>query len=170
MLQVLTKPNLGPLTQGTAKPIYWHWIVVKESTVFAAGCQARRIRSACSKDPGFQGRVFKDNVWDESCRVHGQLVKFLWLVCCEVTRWCFGSLNHRLPAPVCLWSACSHHPSSGWGGGGLNFCGTTQRYRSYCYVYPVRKNRTPVWLLSHCLTYHYFSRLFFLWFCSSSCM
>ena len=33
---VVTEPNLGLFTRHTAKPIYWHQGVVKESTVFIA--------------------------------------------------------------------------------------------------------------------------------------
>ena len=33
----VTEPNSGPLTQWVAKPIYLHWVVVKDTTVFVAG-------------------------------------------------------------------------------------------------------------------------------------
>ena len=42
--------NLGPLTCWAAKPVYWHWAVVKESTVFTDGHQTRKTGSWCSND------------------------------------------------------------------------------------------------------------------------
>lgn len=54
---------------------------MKESTAFVAGFQARRMGQLVLKRPqfpnGFQGRVFKDNIKDEHCRVHDQLMDFL---------------------------------------------------------------------------------------------
>ena len=44
---IVTESSLGLLAQGPAMPIYWHQIVVKESTVFVAGSQARRMGSLC---------------------------------------------------------------------------------------------------------------------------
>ena len=35
----VTKQNLSLLTRHTGKPIYWHQIVVKESTAFIAGAK-----------------------------------------------------------------------------------------------------------------------------------
>lgn len=36
----VTKANLG-LLPGSCKPIYCHWVLVKRSAVFIAGCQER---------------------------------------------------------------------------------------------------------------------------------
>ena len=48
--QNITEQNLFPIACHAAKPIYWHWVVVKEITVLISGCQARRMGCSCSKD------------------------------------------------------------------------------------------------------------------------
>lgn len=80
----------GSTCPHTVKPIYWHWVVVKESAVFIAGYKARRTGSSCSKPPalphGFQGSIFKSQMRDEG--VTGYVVSpciILWFIDREVT-------------------------------------------------------------------------------------
>ena len=40
---------------------------------------------------GFQGRVFKCNIWGKGC----SLLTFFWLAGGKLTGWCFGNLNHQ---------------------------------------------------------------------------
>ena len=49
-LNSTTELNLDPLAGHAAKPTYWYWVVVKESTAFIAGHQVRRTGGSCSKD------------------------------------------------------------------------------------------------------------------------
>lgn len=49
----VTKPNLGPFAQSTAKSIYQLGVVMKERTAFVARLQARSMDSSCSKKPDF---------------------------------------------------------------------------------------------------------------------
>ena len=52
--------NWGPLTCCAAKPIYWHWAVVKESTVFTEGHQTGKTGSWCwLSGKGFYKRHFR---------------------------------------------------------------------------------------------------------------
>ena len=76
---IVTEPNskrshVCPLA---VKPIYWHWVVVKESTAFMAGHQAGRMGSSCSKDlnspVAFREGVLK-SVWRRVLQGCGQLV------------------------------------------------------------------------------------------------
>lgn len=46
----VTKPNLGPFAQSTAKSIYRLGVVMKERTAFVARLQARSMDSSCSKN------------------------------------------------------------------------------------------------------------------------
>ena len=52
---IVTKPNLGQLTQHAGNLSYWHQVVMKEITAFIsrqpAWCQAKRMGSSCSKLP-----------------------------------------------------------------------------------------------------------------------
>ena len=67
LIYSVTKPNFCPLTQCLIKPIYWHQVAVKESTVFILRQQARRKCSWHSKDPNFPKAfrsIFKDSVRD----------------------------------------------------------------------------------------------------------
>ena len=60
-----------------SKVNYWHWVVVKQSTAFIAGHQARRTGSSCSKDPkslmAFREGVLKA-VWGRGLRGTYQLM------------------------------------------------------------------------------------------------
>ena len=38
---IVTKPDLGLLAWQAARSIYWHQVVVKESTAFITGCQEK---------------------------------------------------------------------------------------------------------------------------------
>ena len=95
----ITKPNLGLLAWSTAKPIYWHWVVAKESIVFIAGHQARNIGSSCSKDlnsllafrEGFLQATL--GVWVVRCLI--RLWTFFWLAGGEVTGLGFGNQHHQ---------------------------------------------------------------------------
>ena len=49
----VTKPNLGPFAQSTAKSIYRLGVVMKERTAFVARLQARSMDSSCSKNQTF---------------------------------------------------------------------------------------------------------------------
>ena len=137
----VTKPNLGLLAHHAAKPIHWDQVVVKENTAFIAG-PSKENRQVMLERPelpdGFQGIVFKGNVWG---RAAGCMTVF-WLVGGEVTGWCFQNLSHRPSVSSqsgvsCLWSACTHHPPPGWGRGSWR---SPQRYASDYYAYPLRRN------------------------------
>ena len=92
------EPSLGLFTWYVVKPIYWHSIVVKESTVY---CKApsKENRHLMLKRPkpldGFQGRVFKDSVRERvpGCAISSCTV--LWLADGEVTGWCFRNLSYQ---------------------------------------------------------------------------
>jgi len=57
----VTELYLGLLARSTAKPVYRHWLVVKESTLFMAWLQGES--DAQNPFPsGFQGRDFQDSV------------------------------------------------------------------------------------------------------------
>ena len=114
----VTKLNLGLLTCHTAKPIYWHWVVIKEIKVFISGCQARRMGSSCSKDlnslmafrEGFLKATFRVRV-----AAHG--LSSDWLV----VRWqgdVSGILTINLPVPTSLGStvlvSVRSPPPPGW--------------------------------------------------------
>ena len=81
----VTKPHGSAASFSEAnlliKPIYRHWVVVKESTVLIAGTKQGEY---AAKDPNspdrFQRRVFKGKFWGEGCRLQGQLMEFQWLV------------------------------------------------------------------------------------------
>ena len=83
----VTEPNLGPLAQCTAKPIYWHRVVVKESIALTARRptwgQAWRMSSYCSKDPnsprGFREGFLKTG-W-------GRGSQGVWSVCAQFSDW-----------------------------------------------------------------------------------
>ena len=114
----VTKWNWGLLAPHIAKPINWHWIMVKESTVLVWRGQARRIVSSCLKDLNrgdFQKWVFKGNIRGEGCRCMISWRTSDWLV---VTGWCFRNSNHHLLVPTHLGSTCSRHPPPGRGGKG----------------------------------------------------
>ena len=131
----VTEPNLGPLTHHAAKPIYWHWVVVKYSIYCRH--QARRTGSSCSKDPNSL-MAFREGFLKATfgVRAAGCMTVF-WLVGSEVTGWCFRSLNHQ-PSGSNQSGVCVLAPSST--GRGLSFCRTTQRYVLDCYVYSLRRN------------------------------
>ena len=57
---LVIKPNLDPLTQCTAKPIYWHQVMVKKNTVFIAGPSQEK-RKLMLKRPELQSRW--DFIW-----------------------------------------------------------------------------------------------------------
>ena len=59
----ISKPNCSLLAYDTAKPIYWHLAVVKESTVFI--CRVPGKEDGQLTD--YQGRIFKGNLWGEGC-------------------------------------------------------------------------------------------------------
>ena len=89
----VTEPYLGLLARSAAKPMHWHWAVVKKSTVFIAWRQAKRTMFKRPELPsGFQGRGFKDSVTEcvTGCGISSWTV--LWLVDGEVTGWCFRNL------------------------------------------------------------------------------
>ena len=117
---LVTEPNLGLLPSLTAKPIYCLQVVVKESTTFTEGHQARRTGSSCSKDPDSL-MAFREGFLKATFEVRfAGCVIFSWLVGGKVTRWYFGNLNHQPLVPTrlwstCLWSACSHPPPPGEG-------------------------------------------------------
>ena len=50
-MNIVTELNLGLLTCHTAKPIYWHWLVVKENPMLVCKHQARSAIGLCSRDP-----------------------------------------------------------------------------------------------------------------------
>ena len=81
----------------TVKSIYWHQVVVKESTVCIAECQTRRMRGSCSKYPNslitFREGVLKA-VW-------GRELQGAWSACAQFSGW----LASR-------WSFKHHQPSS----------------------------------------------------------
>ena len=94
----VTKLNLGPLTWCSAKPTYWHLVVVKKSTAFITGTKQGEC-AACAQNTelprGFQGRIFKQNVKE---RVTGYMISWctiLWFVDGEVTGWCYRNLNYQ---------------------------------------------------------------------------
>ena len=57
--QIVTWPNVGPLTQLTAKPTHWALDVMKVSVAFAAGRPLRRAGGSCFPElhGGFQGKA-----------------------------------------------------------------------------------------------------------------
>ena len=96
---LVTKPNLGlPTQSSTAKPIYWHQIVVKGSTTLMQDTN-KSMGSKCSKDLNSQmvsSEEFLKVRWGRGSRVawstHGQCSSS-WLVM-RIT-WCLGTLNHQ---------------------------------------------------------------------------
>ena len=98
---------------------------------------------------GFQGRSFKNkHLTSFEVQVAGCIISlwtFFWMAGGDVIGWCFKNIRRFLHHPFgsnqsgvyMFIVSCSHHPLSGcvWGGG-LSFCGTTQRYSSECCVYP----------------------------------
>ena len=95
----VTKPNLVPLTHRTAKPIYWHWFVVKESLVLICRAPSKENSGLCSKtqtrDRWLSGNGFNLKA-TFGVRAAGCMT-FFGLVGGEVTRWCFQNLNHQPP-------------------------------------------------------------------------
>ena len=89
----VTKPNLDPLAQRTAKRIYWHGVWWREVQSLSEA-PSKEYRWLMLRRP-FQGRVFKGKTRGEGCRMRDQLWTFFWLVGGEVTGWCFGNLNHQ---------------------------------------------------------------------------
>ena len=77
--------KLGSTCPHAVKPIYCYEVVVKESTAFIAGHQARSPGQLVVKRPwtphGFQGKVFKDREREGSCEVCDQLVDSLLTGC-----------------------------------------------------------------------------------------
>ena len=131
-----------------AKSVYWHWVVVKESTVFIAGLQAKRMGSSCSEDPNslmaYRKGVLKGNIRGEGSRERYQLVDICligWWWNNQWWGWYFRKLNLLVPTSLgsmCFCSTCGHRPSVG---GGLSFCRTTQRYMSNCSLYPFKRKQ-----------------------------
>ena len=54
--KTVTEPNLGLLACHTARQIYWHWVVLKESTLFYCRAQA----SSCSEGSNSLMAFFRD--------------------------------------------------------------------------------------------------------------
>ena len=152
----VTKPNLSPLTRCTAKPVYWHWVVEKQSAVFFAGHRTKRKRAASAQKTwtpssmAFREGLFKSKqLTSFEVQVAGCIVSlwtFFWLAGGEVTGWCFKNIRRFLHHPsgsnqsgVYLLSAVVstfHLCVCVWWEVGLSFCGTSQRYSSECCVYP----------------------------------
>ena len=90
--------NLGPLAHRAAKSIFSQLVLVKKSTVFIAGCQARRMSSSHSKRPNslldFWEGFFKAAL---EVRVAGCLSNswtFFCFVGGEITGSCFRNQSH----------------------------------------------------------------------------
>ena len=73
----VTEPNLGPLAH-VVKPIYWHWVEVKESAAFITRHWYKKNMWLVLKNPqlpeGFQQSIFKGQVREGGCRVCDRLV------------------------------------------------------------------------------------------------
>ena len=95
--------KLESASPSSVKQIYWHHVVMKESTAFIARRPKRdqaRTGSSCSKDPN-SGMAFREGFlktawgrgWQGVWSAHAQ---FLWpLVGGEVTRLYFSSQHHQ---------------------------------------------------------------------------
>ena len=117
---IVTKPNLRLLAQHTAESICWHQVVVKESTAFIAGHQARRM--------GLRSELVRERV---TGLVHGSLIGCWWgnrVVFWEshLSTFCFQPQSgvHMLVVSM------QQLPS----GGGFSICKTAQGYGSGCYL------------------------------------
>ena len=111
---------MGPLFCCTTKPIYWHWVAMKEGTVFIAdtkqgerAAQKMLKRWACSKD--LNSKLLKTcskflkvtlgvREWVIGCMVSPCTI--LWLVGGDKTECCFRNLIHQPGGSNCLRSAC----------------------------------------------------------------
>ena len=79
----LMEPNLGLLATCTAKPVYWHWVVVKQSPAFIAGTKREEQATHAQKTRPPQrrsARVLKESVRGEALRMRDQFVDLL-LIC-----------------------------------------------------------------------------------------
>ena len=106
------EPNMGPLAWCTAKPIYWHQVVGKESTAFIA----RRTSHSCSKDPNSPMTLregFLKTVWGR-----GNMLMF----------WGISLTNSLVPThhEVSMLVVSMQLTSSTWGD--FSICKTTQGY------------------------------------------
>ena len=85
--------KLGSACPRAVKPIYWHWVLVKESAAFTEGHQARRPGQLVLKRPkfpeGFQGKVFKDRVREGGLGVCDPLMDILLI------GWWWGNQESR---------------------------------------------------------------------------
>ena len=72
----------------SVKLIYWHQVVVKGSTAFIEGQQARSLRQLVLKrlelPEGFQGKVYKDRWCWGIVRSVISFWTFFWWICAEV--------------------------------------------------------------------------------------
>lgn len=131
-LKSVTKLHLNLLAPA-AEPSYWHWVVVKESTVFIADYQARRRGSSCLKDLNSPMVFWKGFL---------QAIYGLWLAVRE-QRDAAGILIFNLLVltslgSTWLWLACSHHPPLGLRV--IRVFRTTQRYALDCCGCLLRRN------------------------------
>ena len=59
MVLLLLNCTWGLLARSTAKPVYRHWLVVKESTMFMAWLQGKRVMLKIPSPVAFREGIFK---------------------------------------------------------------------------------------------------------------
>ena len=85
-----------------ARPIYWHWIVVKENTAFISG-PSKENEQHILKDPIPLAEGFNDSVRERAAECLIGLYTVLWLVVDEVIGWCFRNLSHQPSGSNSYW-------------------------------------------------------------------